>query len=81
MSFRHDCFARRSGTAREPLFLLVGAAITIPMVFGYTLYANSVPATDNAEMWRRLAWFVGLWVLGVSPVAALLKSALSAATH
>ncbi|MDR6391083.1 hypothetical protein J2803_003715 [Paraburkholderia phenoliruptrix] len=35
-------------------------------------------------MWRRFAWFVGLWVLGVATVglaAGLLKAVLHAATH
>ncbi|MEC5406080.1 DUF2474 family protein [Paraburkholderia sp. MPAMCS5] len=35
-------------------------------------------------MWRRIAWFVGLWLLGVAAVgfvAAVLKAVLHAATH
>ncbi|MBW8834725.1 MAG: DUF2474 domain-containing protein [Burkholderia sp.] len=35
-------------------------------------------------MWRRFAWFVGLWMLGVATVgliAGVLKVILRAATH
>ncbi|HEX7935211.1 MAG TPA: DUF2474 domain-containing protein [Paraburkholderia sp.] len=35
-------------------------------------------------MWRRIAWFVGLWLLGVAAVglvAGVLKAVLHAATH
>ncbi|WGS55215.1 DUF2474 domain-containing protein (plasmid) [Paraburkholderia sp. D15] len=35
-------------------------------------------------MWRRFAWFVGLWLLGVATVAlvaGILKAVLHVATH
>jgi hypothetical protein len=62
------------------LFVLVGAAITLPIP-GYAFYRILSRRRTTLTCGDAFAWFVGLWLLGVSPMGALLKSALSAATH
>ena len=33
--------------------------------------APSAPASSRDARWKRLAWFVGLWIAGVATVASI----------
>ncbi len=70
------------------MFVLVGAAVLIPLIlaysgFSYWVFRGKVQEgahyTDQTSLWRQLVWFAGLWVAGVlslGGVATLLRWAL-----
>ena len=76
----HHLGCRRPGA--EPTFMLIGAAVILPIIIGYTVGLLGVPRqsrhprvslmrTAGLALWKRLAWMLLIWSASVAALAAV----------